>query len=59
MQKKYGSPNKLDETDESDGQSKVYKKIVRLDRKKIDVLLSELSEYLNFEDIFELKKQIN
>lgn len=30
-----------------------------LDRKKIDVLVNELSEYLNFEDIFEIKKQIN
>jgi len=25
----------------------------------VDVLLSELSEYLNFEDIFEIKKQVN
>lgn len=30
-----------------------------LDRKKIDVLVNQLSEYLNYEDIFEIKKQIN
>jgi hypothetical protein len=30
-----------------------------LDRKKIDVLVNELSEHLNYEDIYEIKKQIN
>jgi hypothetical protein len=30
-----------------------------LDREKLDQLLAELNQYLNFEDIVEIKKQIN
>jgi len=32
---------------------------MKLDRKKIDALIDELSQNLSFEDIFEIKKQIN
>lgn len=30
-----------------------------LDREKVDVLLDEFSEYLSYEDLFEIKRQIN
>jgi hypothetical protein len=30
-----------------------------LDRQKVDMLLDEISEYLSYEDIYEIKKQIN
>lgn len=47
--------------DEGNKEDEKTKKADRrsLDRTKIDVLLAELSEYLNFEDVFEIKKQIN
>lgn len=32
---------------------------LRLDREKVDVLLDELAEHLSYEDLFEIKKQVN
>jgi len=32
---------------------------LRLDREKVDVLLDEFAEYLSYEDLFEIKKQVN
>jgi hypothetical protein len=32
---------------------------LKLDREKVDVLLDEFAEYLSYEDLFEIKKQVN
>lgn len=44
------------EEHEKDEKKKDKKERRALDRAKIDVLLAELSEYLNFEDVYEIKK---
>ena len=60
MNKKKGSNElEVEPFEEVKKENKPYLDSKVLDRKKIDLLVNQLSEYLNYEDIFEIKKQIN